>query len=512
MIKEPQVLHEDETEQLLKRVKHMLLAPEQLSSAAPSCEFLPCDKCKVLPARKLPCVHNLCEGCIAANLSDEFDFVCPICAVRAKGIPESNGYFVHYWGIKDNDAKAKKTDDLMGNEKGEVKMFSEDDLFLNFQFLTDLINKSLKAERHLLGLSYFVILRNPQIKTSNVSLKNKKLIFVHSFPVAATKSSDSTFEATKDCARLSELCALLQLRLSPENLLSTVKGRANRPITVTLSSCRDAPRFNLGTNVLLANEVLQEVALMGSASPAVAKADFGVGMRSEGLNVQECEQLPPESEAPLKCKNTPRFTYRSLVDSLFQAPCNEFEEKIMRAQKYKDFKNPIFSLNNELITQAKEIVGSLTVKASASVDPLPRCDNFSFDLYQQIKCNKYRYCAQCSSDSRSDKTVYAPSVSSLAESEQKLIAAYKCTNCKKYLCPTCANLHKIDNMDHIYQFKVDKKDYESVRRLRQGDVVKTMHDLIKEKVRCVLEKVNNDVFAHLKGCIDESEGKYSANN
>lgn len=507
MIKELHSLHEDKTEQLLKRFKHMLLAPEQFSSAAPSCESLPCDKCKTSPARKLPCAHKLCQGCIEANLSDEFDFVCAVCAVRAKGVPESNGYFIHYWGIKDNDAGAKKTNDLVGNEKGEVKVFSEDDLFLNFQFLTDLANKSFKAERHLLELNYFAILKNPQIKPSNVSLASKKLIFVHSFPLAIPSSSDSTFEATKDCTRLSELCAQLQLRLSPENPLCSANGRSNLPITVALSSCPDAPQFNLGTNVALANEVLQEVALMGSANSA-AKLE----VKSEGLSVQECEQLPPEGEVPLKCKSTPRFTYRSLVDSLFQAPCNEFEEKIMGAQKYKDFKNPVFSLNNELITQAKEIVGSLTVKASASVDPLPRCDNFSFDLYQQIKCNKYRYCAQCSSDSRSDKAVYAPSVSSLAESEQKLVAAYKCTNCKKYLCPTCANLHKIDNMDHIYQFKVDKKDYESVRRLRQGDVVRTMHDLIKEKVRCVLEKVNNDVFAHLKACIDEGEGKYSANN
>ena len=67
-------------------------------------------------------------------------------------------------------------------------------------------------------------------------------------------------------------------------------------------------------------------------------------------------------------------------------------------------------------------------------------------------------------------------------------------------------------MDHEYQFKVDRRDYYAIRRVRQDEVIKSMHNLIKAKVKNVLEKANNDVHEHLINCVNSAESKYSANN
>jgi len=500
-------IQQNETVQLLKAFRYILLNPEEInvSNTIPTSlpTFLPCDKCKEDLARNLPCDHNLCENCIKEHFTNEFIFTCPICFLKLKGVPEVSGFFVTHYGVKSDGGIDEST-------RIEVKIFSNDDIFLNFQFLSDFANYSKKSvdEDNFLQ-KYFSVLKNLTSHTSEVSLTYKKLIFLYSFPISIERIPENQFKQTRNPTILKNLHNELKSILLNRSILVNDNGRTNKPIIITKSFTEYKNIcFNFGNNLLLVNKLLQR---LYSAEPRdfLSNANGYIPVEKECV-LKESEQLPPEPDLPLKSKYSARFSYKSLVGSLYQAPCNEFEEKLINNQKYEDFKNPIFSLNNDLITQAKEIAGSLTSNASSSIDFLPDHYNFSFDLYQQIKCNKYRYCGQCRPNLNKD--VYSPSVSEISESDQKAIAAYECIECKKYLCPTCANNHKIENMDHRYKFRIDRKDYEIIKRQRQDDVTKSMHELIKKKVKNVLEKVNDDVFAHLKSCIDGSEGKYSANN
>ena len=514
----------DPIECLLKNFKSLLLSTEELLAPPPekAPEQTVCENCKTAEPRELPCLHHVCEKCIDEKMNDELTVSCPVCGTTFNHIAEGSGFFVCQWEDKSN------------KDQTEIKIFGDSDMLLNFQFVIDFANdpKFTKISTGEISIKkYFDIFRKDSFRSSDEPLLQKRRVLLYTFPkyFAVGKSLSAEYKVSPDSQEIVSISKALKLHSPSREIAADQNKRAKDPITVVSGAFLPdkTVNFNFGCNITLVKRLLQKLYPRDEPiiDPSINIRTFERAMNHSIAGLSQSiadvippsyrtqDQLPPEPPLPLTRQTLSRPTYKSLASALYQAPCNEFEERIMRAQKYKDFSNPIFTLNNELITQAKEIADSLTTKNSGvPAEPLPKCEDFSFDLYQQVKCKKYRYCAQCCPDVPKDKMVYSKAVWELVEQEREKLATHKCLNCKEYLCPTCANLHKMKNMDHKYQFKVDRKDYYSIRRARQEDVIKTMNDLIREKVKCALEKVNNDVSAHLMDCVNNADGKYSTSS
>ena len=439
----------DQTENILKSFKSFLLTPDELSrnNSVKSSEFLPCDKCKSSPSQKLPCNHCLCEKCIEEKSLENFVITCLVCGIELKYTSDISGFFVCQWEEKphsssDNNNKSSGKTEVKINTKIEIRMFSEDDKFLNFQFILDYPDGFIKGVTNDIFLKkYFSILKKSSFELSNVLSSPKEKIFLRVLPKAINKPIEEEFKVSKEGPGIIELCKAAKLYPINKEILMDSNGRSKQPIIVVPGSFlpEKSVNVNLGHNVMLIRRLLERLAAE-ECDPSLSN-----NMISSVENItteleQNFDQLSVEPELPLKCKKLARFSYKTLVSSLYQAPCNEFEEKIMQSQKSKDFTNPIFCLNTELISQAKEIADSLTVKATSTpIESLPKCDDFSFDLYHQIKCNKYRYCGQCRQDYKKEKILYSYSADEILDEDRKYIATYKCLNCKEYLCPTCAH-------------------------------------------------------------------------
>jgi len=520
----------DPLESILTNFKSLLFSIEELTTLPAFTEKLPdppvCEKCKKPDSRELPCLHRVCEKCLEEKISPDFVVTCPVCNNNFNYVADAGGFFICNW--EDKQSKS-------GQTLTEIRIFGDNDMLLNYKFAQDFANdpKYTKIDNGEITLPrYFEVFKKDNFTTSDVATSYKKKVLICSFPkypVCPKLATNSEYKATPDTLQILSICKSARLHLPNKEIVADQNGRSRQPIVAVPGSFLPDRTINcnFGSNVALVKRLLQKLyprdtpttdSLIHVKTPEKA---LPAGVSFPGSPIIEVtssdnrisDQLPPEPPLPLTCQNSSRFSYKSLTSALYQAPCNEFEERIMKTQKYKDFTNPIFTINNELLQQAKEIADSLTTKnAGVPSDPLPKSDDFSFDLYQQVKCKKYRYCVNCCPDARKDKIVYNRAVWEMIEQEREKLATHKCLTCKEYLCPTCANLHKMKHMDHKYQFKVDRKDYYSIRRARQEDVIKTMNDLIKEKVRQVLEKVNKDVSTHLIECVNIADGKYSGNS
>ncbi len=524
---------EDPVELLLRNFKSLLFTKEELQLFPPDKPISPlvlppCEKCKAADSRELPCLHRLCDKCISEHIDDQLTVTCIVCQTQFRYFAETTGFFVLQPSQKIEESKKDQKEPLV------VRIFGDNDMLLNFQFAIDFASDPDLLHLPADALSrYFSIFRKDNFQPSDATTADKKRVLVYTFPrqPSFTPATKSFIEEDKVGPELEEFFVMIRnakLYLTNRRLTLDSHGRFDVPvIAVPGSFLPDAMvHLNFGRNVKLIKrlilrlnpkdeitaEMLIHVKTPEKASTGTATASSPLIAESVQLAYRTQDQLSPEPPLPLTCPASSRFSYKTLTSALYQAPCNDFEEKIMKSQKYKDYTNPIFTLNNDLITKAKEIADSLTSKGTGgTVEPLPRCEDFSFDLYQQIRCKKYRYCTNCGGDGKKDKIMYCRSIWEISEAEREKLATHKCLTCKEYLCPTCANLHKLKNMDHKYLFKVDRNDYYSIRRPRLKDAVRTMNDLIKDKVKYMLEKVNQEVSAHLIDCLNVADGKYAGN-